>query len=144
MNHTTVTKAFLVEALNERTDELKAILRALAAGKSIEGADLSPNTCNVQRHHRTYELRLVGVMLALLAKVDSDDVAIPEEAYKGFIQLTEPQRKIATAIEVNEGDSFIELVQKYADAKNIVERINKTASAKGLKVDFASGKVVKA
>jgi hypothetical protein len=145
MNQNKVTRAFLVNALNERSDELKAILRALANGKSIEGADLSPNTCNVQRHHRTYESRLVGVFQALLAGGNADDVfAIPEEAFKGFLQLTEPQRKIGTTLEVNEGDSFLALIQKYPDAKNVVERLHKAAAAKGLRIDLASGLVVKA
>ena len=54
------------------------------------------------------------------------------------------ERTVQSSVVVNEGDLILDLLQKYADKKDIATKLNKACEKAGLKLDYAAGKVVKA
>ena len=53
------------------------------------------------------------------------------------------ERPERTSVEVQEGDSILELMQKYADKKDLQRKLVQACEKKGLKLDYKSGTVVK-
>ena len=127
--------------LSARSDELKVILRALASNKTVDGKDITANTASTQRHHRTYESRIVALLTEIVSQAKVESFKLSANALTGFNQLVAPQQTVK--IDVNEGDIILEVVAKYDGVKDVFNRITKAAEAKGLRLDMVSGKVIR-
>lgn len=50
---------------------------------------------------------------------------------------------VRTTVEVNEGDSILELLQKYEDKKNIQQKLQEACEKKSLVMNYQTGTIVR-
>lgn len=109
--------------------------------KELKSADctLTKNTISSQLYKNGRELRVLKLIKALL------DDALTQENIDTLVSITTlvEERKVSV-VQVKEGDSILEVLQKYSDVKNLSEKLEKTCNKEGLKLDYTAGKIVKA
>jgi hypothetical protein len=120
-------KKFMLEGLADRKEELTRKVGTLLDKEKA-----------TQRYHVKRDINVLSLIEELL-KTASKDVGLSEKAVKTFLQLTEPQQVTVTTVEVKMGDRILDLMQKYADVKNLLPRLEKAANKVGCTVNFNSG-----
>ena len=136
----------VLEGSTERSEELRLAMIMLNDGKSADGKTIKESTVNTMRHHTRRDQRIVALIKEMAAALDEagvKDIKLSEAASLGFTQLCYPE-KGGTRVTVDEGDSILDLMQKYPDTKDLLTKLNKAAENIGCILDFKSGKVVKA
>lgn len=123
----------MIKAVEMKIDEMETALDQLLK------SDVSENTKRTQKFQRTKDIRTMIILNAVLHQA-SDEIGFSEEVQKWFnsmVTLTS-ERKAKYTVEVHEGDRISELLQKYADVKDVYHKMMKAAEEAGLKANFTA------
>jgi len=120
-----------------RIMELKEELAGLTNDTSIK-----ESTKSTRRHALRRDLRIASLLAEMALAIPAEEVAVSDEALVGFNQLCFPSDG-GSKVVVEEGDSILELMEKFAEVKDLLSKLNKAADKIGCKLDFTTGKVVK-
>lgn len=134
----------LVSGLEDRNEEIRVALIALTNGKTVEGKALKESTVSTMRHNIRRDQRMIALVLDLakaLTEEGVEKVKLSEAALQGFNQMAFPE-KGGSKVVVEEGDSILELMQKYGEVKDLKAKLDKAAEKIGCVLDFKAGKVV--
>ena len=131
------------QLVDEKIDELKSQIAAMKVNET-----LSKNTRGTQLYKLGRDRRVLHLIRSLLTLAGDDDglVELSENDMNTFVLITTlaGERTERSSIEVNEGDSILELLQKYEEKKDLQKKLVAACEKKGLKLDYTSGTVVKA
>lgn len=131
------------QLVDEKINELKSQIAAMKVNET-----LSKNTRGTQLYKLGRDRRVLHLIRSLLTLAGDDDglVELSENDMDTFVLITTlaGERAERSSIEVNEGDSILELLQKYEEKKDLQKKLATACEKKGLKLDYASGTVVKA
>ena len=125
------------QALKSRIGELKEEIAGLADSTAIK-----ESTKSTRRHALKRDLRIASLLAEVLAASADGELIITDEAQQGFIQLCFPADG-GSKVEVKDGDSILQLMEKYSEVKDLLGKLNKAADKIGCRLDFAAGKVVR-
>lgn len=134
------------EGIETRSEEIRMALIALTNGKTVDGKALAKNTINTMRHNIRRDQRVLSLIHDLIEALEKEgiiEVKLSEASLQGFNQVCYPE-KGGNKVMVEEGDSILEIMEKYKDTKDLLTKVNKAAEVIGCKVDFQKGKIVKA
>lgn len=137
----TATKITLVEGkINELTKSIK-VMTARDTEDPTSPTYIAKSTKQTQLYHMKRERRVLALIKSLLEA--NPDVKLSQEDQETFVLVTTlASERSVTKYQFNEGDSIFELMSKY---ENLSRKDMEAKVAKlGLKLDFASGKIVKA
>lgn len=129
----TTTKLSIID---EKLDELKSIIATTKTSDAI-----SKNTRSTKLYALGKERRVLHLIRSLIEK--NPDVKLSEDDANTFVLITTlaSERVYKSPVEVHEGDSILEVLQKYQDYKT--DTITKAAEKAGLKMDYTKGIFVK-
>lgn len=132
MNATKINYTTLVE---EKIADLKSQIAAMKTNESI-----SKNTRGTQLYKLGRDRRVLHLINSLIAQV-GDKIKLSEDDMDTFVLITtlSGERASRTSVEVHEGDSILELLQKYADKKDIQKKIQTACEKVGLVMNFKTG-----
>lgn len=130
----TTTKLSIID---EKLDELKSIIAATKTSDAI-----SKNTRSTKLYALGKERRVLHLIRSLIEK--NPDIKLSEDDANTFVLITTlaSERVYKSPVEIHEGDSILEVLQKYQDYKT--DTITKAAEKAGLKMDYTKGVFVKA
>lgn len=133
------TKSNRVQLIDDKLNELKAVIAETKTSDAI-----SKNTRSTKLYALGRDRRVLHLIRTLMEA--NPDIVLDNADMDTFVLITTlvSERTIQSSVVVNEGDSILDLLQKYADKKDISSKLNKACEKAGLKLDYASGKVVKA
>lgn len=128
-----------VKLIDEKLNELKSTIATTKTSDTI-----SKNTRSTKLYALGRDRRVLHLIRTLVEA--NPDVKLDEADSNTFVLITTlaTERTVSASVEVKEGDSILDLLQKYADKKDISTKLNKACEKAGLKLDYAAGKVVKA
>ena len=91
-----------------------------------------------------YKCRRDASILALLEELGVEEVktGLSQESKETFERLMDPETY--EPIVVAEGDSIMKILEDNQDRRDVMGKVTKAAEKAGLKLDFTSGKIVKA
>lgn len=112
-----------MEEVTKRIDVLKT---------GAKDGSISENTMRTQTFKLRHDLKMMGIIKALLSGEEVND-----EDFTSVFTLTKERE--AGTVEVHKGDKLMELLVKYADKKDIMNKIAKAAEKQGLVVNMATG-----
>lgn len=129
-----------VKLVDEKINELKTQIAAMKVNET-----LSKNTRGTQLYKLGRECRVLHLVSSLVSQL-GDKVVLNDADRDTLVLITTlaSERPERTSVEVQEGDSILELMQKYADKKDLQRKLVQACEKKGLKLDYKSGTVVKA
>lgn len=135
------TKQTLV---NEKIDELTTAIKVMMARNTEDPTNptyIAKSTKQTQLYHLKRERRVLRLIKSLLAA--NPDVTLSSEDQETFVLVTTlATERAVTKYVFKEGDDIFELMTKY---ENLSRKDMEAKVAKlGLKMDFASGKIIKA
>ena len=124
----------------EKIADLKSQIAAMKVNET-----LSKNTRGTQLYKLGRERRVLHLVSSLISQL-GDKVVLNDADRDTLILITTlaSERTERSSIEVNEGDSILELLQKYEEKKDLQKKLAAACEKKGLKLDYKSGTVVKA
>ena len=125
------------QALKDRINELKGEIVGLTNSTTIK-----ESTKSTRRHALRRDLRIVTLLAEVTKTISAEEMMLTEEALMGFNQLCFPSDG-GSKVTVQEGDSILLLMEKFADTRDLLSKLNKAADRIGCRLDFATGKVVK-
>lgn len=133
------TKSNRVQLIDDKLNELKAVIAETKTSDAI-----SKNTRSTKLYALGRDRRILHLIRTLMEA--NPDIVLGNADMDTFVLITTlaSERTVAASVTVKEGDSILDLLQKYADKKDISSKLNKACEKAGLKLDYASGKVVKA
>lgn len=133
------TKSNRVQLIDDKLNELKAVIAETKTSDAI-----SKNTRSTKLYALGRDRRILHLIRTLMEA--NPDIVLDNADMDTFVLITTlaSERTVQSSVVVNEGDSILDLLQKYADKKDISSKLNKACEKAGLKLDYASGKVVKA
>ena len=136
MNATKINYSQLVE---EKIADLKSQIAAMKVNET-----LSKNTRGTQLYKLGRDRRVLHLIASLLQQV-GDGVKLNKDDMDTFVLITTlaSERAERTSIEVKEGDSILELLQKYADKKDIQKKLQTACEKIGLVMNFKTGLIEK-
>lgn len=132
MNATKINYTTLVE---EKIADLKSQIAAMKTNESI-----SKNTRGTQLYKLGRDRRVLHLINSLITQL-GDKIKLSEDDMDTFVLITtlSGERASRTSVEVHEGDSILELLQKYADKKDIQKKIQTACEKVGLVMNFKTG-----
>lgn len=89
-----------------------------------------------------YKCRRDASILQLLGELDVENADLSDESKETFERLMDPETY--EPIVVAEGDSLMKILEDNQDRRDVMGKVTKAAEKAGLKLDFTSGKIVKA
>lgn len=124
--------------VEEKIADLKSQIAAMKVNET-----LSKNTRGTQLYKLGRERRVLHLINALLTQIE--DVKLEKDDMDTFVLITTlaSERTERTSIEVKEGDSILELLQKYADKKDIQKKLQTACEKIGLVMNFKTGLIEK-
>lgn len=133
------TKSNRVQLIDDKLNELKAVIAETKTSDAI-----SKNTRSTKLYALGRDRRILHLIRTLMEA--NPDIVLDNADMDTFVLITTlaSERTVQSSVTVKEGDSILDLLQKYADKKDISSKLNKACEKAGLKLDYASGKVVKA
>lgn len=135
------TKITLVE---EKINELTKAIKVMTARETEDKTNptyIAKSTKQTQLYHMKRERRVLNLIKNLIA-LNPDAKLSPDDQETFVLITTLASERAVTKYQFNEGDSIFELMQKY---ENLSRKDMEAKVAKlGLKMDFATGKIVKA
>lgn len=137
----TATKITLVEGkINELTKSIK-VMTARDTEDPTSPTYIAKSTKQTQLYHMKRERRVLSLIKSLLEA--NPDVKLSQEDQETFVLVTTlASERSVTKYQFDEGDSIFELMSKY---ENLSRKDMEAKVAKlGLKLDFTTGKIVKA
>ena len=136
MNTTKINYSQLCE---EKIADLKSQIAAMKTNESI-----SKNTRGTQLYKLGRERRVLHLINGLIAQL-GDNVKFSEDDMDTFVLITtlSGERAVRSSIEVHEGDNILELLQKYADKKDIQRKLQTACEKVGLVMNFKTGLIEK-
>lgn len=125
--------------VEEKIADLKSQIATMKTNEAV-----SKNTRGTQLYKLGRERRVLHLINALLTQIE--DVKLEKDDLDTFVLVTilSEERANRTLIEVKEGDNILELMQKYEDKKDLQKKLVAACEKAGLKLDYSTGKVVKA
>lgn len=131
---TTTFKSLVEEKINE--------LKSVIAKTKIDDK-ITKNARGTKLYKLGRDRRVLCLIRALLEEYDESQLS---DASKDTLTLltTLGNERTVYKVKVQEGDSIMDLLQKYQDVKDIMSKITKACERNGLKQDFATGTIVKA
>lgn len=123
----------MVKLVDAKRKEMESLLDELLK------SDVSENTKRTQKFQRTKAIHDMVVISTILEQAKSDEITFSTEAQKWFdsmVTLTS-ERKAKYTVEVHEGDSILELLDRYKDIKDIYNKLMAAAKEKGLTIDYS-------
>lgn len=132
MNATKINYSQLCE---EKIADLKSQIAAMKTNESI-----SKNTRGTQLYKLGRERRVLHLINSLIAQL-GDNVKFSKDDMDTFVLITTlaSERAERTSIEVKEGDSILELLQRYADKKDIQKKLQNACEKANLVMNFKTG-----
>ena len=123
----------------EKIADLKVQIAAMKTNESI-----SKNTRGTQLYKLGRERRVLHLINSLITQL-GDSVKFSKDDMDTFILITTlaSERTARSSIEVKEGDSILELLQKYADKKDIQKKLQTACEKVGLIMNFKTGFIEK-
>ena len=98
---------------------------------------ISKNTRGTQLYKLGRERRVLHLINSLIAQL-GDNVKFSKDDMDTFVLITTLASE-RSSIEVKEGDSILELLQKYADKKDIQKKLQTACEKVGLVMNFKTG-----
>lgn len=126
--------------VEEKINELKSTIASLKTSDAV-----TKNTRGTQLYKLGRERRVLHLINSLLTQL-GDNTKLEKDDLDTFVLITTlaSERAERTSIEVCEGDSILDLLQKYDGKKDIQHKLTTACEKAGLKLDYTTGKVVKA
>ena len=136
MNATKINYSQLCE---EKIADLKSQIAAMKVNET-----LSKNTRGTQLYKLGRERRVLHLINSLITQL-GDKVKFDKDDRDTLILITTlaSERAVRSSIEVKEGDSILELLQKYADKKDIQKKLQTACEKVGLVMNFKTGLIEK-
>ena len=127
------------QLVDEKIADLKSQIAAMKVNET-----LSKNTRGTQLYKLGRERRVLHLINSLITQL-GDKVKFDKDDMDTFVLITTlaGERTTRTSIEVKEGDSILELLQKYADKKDIQKKIQTACEKVGLVMNFKTGLIEK-
>ena len=127
--------------VNNKIDELKSQIAAMKVNET-----LSKNTRGTQLYKLGRERRVFHLINSLISQLGDNNIKLDEADMDTFVLITTlaGERAERVSVTCQEGDNILDLLQKYADKKDLQNKLAAYCEKNGLKLDYASGKVVKA
>lgn len=128
-----------VQLIDDKLNELKTVIAETKTSDTI-----SKNTRSTKLYALGRDRRVLHLIRTLMEA--NPDIKLDAADSDTFVLITTlaAERSVQSSVVVNEGDLILDLLQKYADKKDIATKLNKACEKAGLKMDYAAGKVVKA
>lgn len=125
--------------IDSKLDELKATIAETKTSDKI-----SKNTRSTKLYALGRDRRVLHLIRTLIEK--NPDIKLDKDDAETFVLITTliTERAAQISVEVHEGDNILDLLKKYEDKKNIADKLTKACEKAGLKLDYATGTVVKA
>lgn len=127
--------------VNDKINELKSQIAAMKVNET-----LSKNTRGTQLYKLGRERRVLHLINSLISQLGDNNIKLDEADMDTFVLITTlaGERAERVSVTCQEGDNILDLLQKYADKKDLQNKLAAYCEKNGLKLDYASGKVVKA
>lgn len=124
----------------DKISELKALIATTKTDDSF-----TKNTRGTKLYKLGRERRVLHLIYSLFTQL-GDNFTLSPEDMDTFVLITtlEGERVARSSVEVKEGDSILELMQKYEDKKDLQAKLTKTAEKAGLVLNYKTGKIEKA
>ena len=132
-----MAKTNKLSLVDEKLNELKSTIAATKTSDAI-----SKNTRSTKLYALGRERRVLHLVRSLIEA--NPDIKLDKDDADTFVLITTlaSERTVQSSIVINEGDNILEVLQKYQDRK--AASVTKAAEKAGLKMDYTSGKFVKA
>lgn len=132
MNATKINYTTLVE---EKIADLKSAIAAVKVNET-----LSKNTRGTQLYKLGRERRVLHLINSLITQL-GDKVKLYEDDMDTLVLITtlSGERAVRTSVEVHEGDSIQELLEKYQDKKDILKKLQNACEKANLVMNFKTG-----
>lgn len=124
--------------VDEKINELKSVI-----AKTKTDDKITNNTRGTKLYKLGRDRRVLCLIRTLLETCDESKLSDADKDTLTLLTTLENERT-AYKVEVQEGDSIMDLLQKYQDTKDIAAKIQKACERNGLKQDYATGTIVKA
>ena len=124
--------------VDEKINELKSVIAVTKTDDKI-----TKNTRGTKMYKLGRNRRVLCLIRTLLETCDESKLSDADRDTLTLLTTLENERT-AYKVEVQEGDSIMDLLQKYQDTKDIAAKIQKACERNGLKQDYATGTIVKA
>ena len=132
MNTTKINYSQLCE---EKIADLKSQIAAMKVNET-----LSKNTRGTQLYKLGRERRVLHLISSLVSQL-GDKVKFSEDDMDTFVLITTlaGERAVRSSVEVHEGDSIQELLEKYQDKKDILKKLQNACEKANLVMNFKTG-----
>lgn len=119
----------------EKIADLKSQIAAMKVNESI-----SKNTRGTQLYKLGRERRVLHLIHSLITQL-GDKVKFSEDDMDTFVLITTlaGERAVRSSVEVHEGDSIQELLEKYQDKKDILKKLQNACEKANLVMNFKTG-----
>lgn len=126
-----------VQMVDEKLGDLKM---EIAKTKTTE--DVTKNTRGTKLYKLGRDRRILSLIKTLLES--SPDIKLEGAERDTLVLITTLSTEhVRTTVEVNEGDSILELLQKYEDKKNIQQKLQEACEKKSLVMNYQTGTIVR-
>ena len=131
------TKINFTQLVDEKITDLKSQIAAMKVNET-----LSKNTRGTQLYKLGRERRVLHLIASLLQQV-GDGVKLNKDDMDTFVLITTlaGERAVRSSVEVHEGDSIQELLEKYQDKKDILKKLQTACEKADLVMNFKTGLV---
>ena len=119
----------------EKIADLKSQIAAMKTNESI-----SKNTRGTQLYKLGRDRRVLHLINSLITQL-GDNVKLSEDDMDTLVLITTltSERAARSSIEVHEGDSIQELLEKYQNKKDILKKLQDACEKAGLRMNFKTG-----
>ena len=133
-----------ISIVDGKINELTSFIKVMTARETEDKTNptyIAKSTKQTQLYHMKRERRVLALIKHLIAA--NPNLQLSPEDQETFVLITTlSEERKTTKYVFNEGDSIFELMTKY---ENLSRKDMEAKVAKlGLKMDFASGKIIKA
>ena len=126
-----------VQMVDEKLGDLK-----MEIAKTKTAEDVTKNTRGTKLYKLGRDRRILSLIKTLLES--SPDIKLEGAERDTLVLITTLSTEhVRTTIEVNEGDSILEHLQKYEDKKNIQQKLQEACEKKGLVMNYQTGTIVR-
>ena len=132
MNTTKINYSQLCE---EKIVDLKSQIASMKVNET-----LSKNTRGTQLYKLGRERRVLHLINSLITQL-GDNVKFSKDDMDTFVLITtlSGERAVRSSVEVHEGDSIQELLEKYQDKKDILKKLQNACEKANLVMNFKTG-----
>lgn len=130
-----MNKKEAIRLCQERINEVKQAVTVLKTSDK--------KSASTQLYQKRKEIKSLTVISELLSLITTDEIKL--KSNDDFISLTNlsAERKVYEAVVINEGDALLDILKKYADRKDIYNKVMNAAEKNGLILDASSNKFVR-